>query len=155
MDIKLIKANIKDAETIWTMQKSAFNELLQKYQDYDTNPASEPLEKTIQRLNQPFTFFYFISLNREIIGAIRVIDKHNNQEKKRISPIFILPPYRHNGYAQEAIRQAELIHGSFGWELDTILQEQPLCRLYEKMGYAKTDRTKKINEKMSLVFYIK
>ncbi len=155
MEIRLIKADISSADEIWQMQKIAFAGLLDKYEDYDTNPANEPLKKTIMRLSLPSTYYYFINLNGENIGAIRIVDKKSDSEKKRISPIFILPQYRNHGYAQQAIRQAESIHGNTGWELDTVLQEKPLCRLYEKMGYKQTDKIKIINDKISLVFYEK
>ena len=49
----------------------------------------------------------------------------------------------------------ERIHGRYGWELDTILQEKGNCYLYEKMGYKATVKTEKINDKMTLVFYEK
>ncbi|MFR1519292.1 MAG: GNAT family acetyltransferase [Clostridia bacterium] len=41
------------------------------------------------------------------------------------------------------------------WELDTILQEEKLCYLYEKMGYKKTGQTQKIKAGMDIVFYAK
>ena len=44
------------------------------------------------------------------------------------------------------MRLAEEIHGSSGWELDTILQEKGNCHLYEKMGYKQTGETKVVNE---------
>lgn len=155
MRTKLIKADLSDAEEIWAMQKSAFAELLNKYQDYETNPGNEPLEKVIMRLKQPFTYFYFIELNGEKIGAIRVVDKKTGSEAKHISPLFILAKYRNNGYAQEAILQVEAIHGNYGWEIDTILQEAANCHLYEKMGYRKMDKVKEINSKLTLTYYEK
>ena len=155
MEITLVKANESHAEEIWNMQKTAFGELLEKYKDFDTSPASEPLENVVRRLRQPFTFFYFITLNGEKIGAIRVVDKSSSGESKRISPIFILPKYRNKGYAQSAILSVEEIHGNSDWELDTILQEKENCHLYEKMGYRKTDKTKIINARMTLISYKK
>ena len=49
----------------------------------------------------------------------------------------------------------EEIHGISNWELDTILQEKGNCHLYEKMGYRKTGKMEKVNERMTLVFYRK
>ncbi len=154
-DIILKRATVADAEEIWQMQKKAFQELLEKYRDFDTNPASESLEKTVMHLNQPFTFFYFIELNGVKIGAIRVEDKKTSDEPKRISPLFIMPQYRNRGYAQAAIKAVEAIHGENVWELDTILQETANCHLYEKAGYRNTNKTKQINDKLTLVFYKK
>ena len=89
------------------------------------------------------------------VGVIRVVDAHDSEKAKRISPIFIMEEYRGNGYAQEAIRLAEEIHGAGNWELDTILQEKGNCYLYEKMGYRQTGKTEVVNDKMTLVFYKK
>lgn len=89
------------------------------------------------------------------VGAIRVIDKSEEGKAKRISPIFIMKEYRNRGIAQKAMQLAEEIHGCFGWELDTILQEKGNCHLYEKMGYYQTGKTEKINDNMTLVFYKK
>ncbi len=155
MRIQLVKADVSDAEEILAMQKTAFAELLQKYRDYETNPGNEPLEKVVTRLKQPFTYFYFIELNGEKIGAIRVVDKKAADEPKRISPLFILPEYRNHGYAQEAILQAEKIHGDYGWEIDTVMQEAANCHLYEKAGYRRTGKIKEVNSLMSLFFYKK
>ena len=59
------------------------------------------------------------------------------------------------GIAQKAIQEVEEIHGNDNWKLETILQEEKNCHLYEKMGYKKTGKTEKINEKLTLVFYEK
>lgn len=155
MNINLIRATLSDAEIIWKMQKAAFAELLNKYKDFETNPANEPLEKVKIRLKQPFTYYYFIKLNNENIGAIRVVDKKSDVEKKRISPILILSAFRNKGYAHWAILQVEKIHGDYGWELETILQEKGNCHLYEKLGYHRTDKIKVINPLMTLVNYEK
>ena len=154
MNVELTRASIDDAETLWHMQRHAFAELLERYQDFDTNPGSEPLKKVLWRLSQPATYFYFIRVNSANAGAIRVIDHHDGSPKK-ISPLFVLPEYQGKGVAQEAIRLAEVVHGCENWLLDTIAQEKGNCHLYEKMGYRQTGETKIINERMTLVFYTK
>lgn len=52
MEIKLLKANVDDAEELHAMKVRAFRELLEKYQDFDTSPASEGVEKVEGRLKQ-------------------------------------------------------------------------------------------------------
>lgn len=155
MEIELLRANISDAKELHTMQVKAFKELLEKYQDFDTNPGNESVEKIEARLKQDFTFYYFICIGQQKVGAVRVVDKKEAVKNKRISPIFILPEFQGKGLAQEAIRLCEKIHGSGNWELDTILQEQKNCHLYEKMGYRRTGKTEVINEKLTLTFYEK
>lgn len=154
MDVRLVRASMADAEAIWQMQRIAFAQLLEKYQDFDTNPANEPLEKVQWRLSLPATYFYFIQIDGVNAGAIRIID-HHNEQRKRISPLFVMPEFRGMGVAQAAIRSAEQLHGTRHWNLSTILQEPKNCHLYEKMGYTFTGETKAINERMTIVFYEK
>ena len=155
MELILKRATCEDAELIWKMQIEAFSDLYEKYQDTDTSPATEPLEKILSRLRQCFTYYYIIEVDKNIVGALRVVDKKEKGSAKRISPIFILKKYRNMGIAQAAIIEAERIHGNDNWELDTILSEKGNCYLYEKMGFKSTGKTETVNDKMTLVFYQK
>ena len=155
MNIQLVRVGIDEANNLWEMHVRAFLDLYEKYQDTETSPATEKVDKIIMRLNQPFTYYYYIKVDNTKVGAIRVVDKLEEGTAKRISPIFIMPEYRNKGFAQNAIQLAEDIHGFSNWELDTILQEKGNCYLYEKMGYYKTGKTEKINDNLTLVFYKK
>ena len=153
-NIELMPVVREDIETIWRMQVEAFSELLEKYQDYETSPAAESVDKVLARFEQPWTTYYFIMADDEKVGVIRVVEKKDGS-RKRISPIWIMPEYRNKGYAQQAIREVEKIYGSDHWCLDTILQEKGNLHLYEKIGYHRTGRIDKINERMDIVFYEK
>lgn len=155
MEVTLLRVNIDNAKELHAMQVESFKELLEKYQDFDTSPANEDVEKVEARLKQDFTFYYFICIGQQKVGAIRIIDKKENGKNKRISPIFILPKFQGKGIAQKAIRLCEEIHGNKNWELDTILQEPKNQHLYEKMGYRQTGKTEVINEKLTLTLYEK
>lgn len=155
MEVSLKRICCEAAEKLWKMQTTAFRELYDKYQDTETNPAAEPIDKIMVRLNQPFTYYYFILADNVAVGAVRVVDKHEYGRAKRISPIFVMPEYRNRGLAQKAIKLAEEKHGYSDWELETILEEKGNCYLYEKMGYSQTGEFKPINEKMTLVSYKK
>ncbi|MER2030119.1 MAG: GNAT family N-acetyltransferase [Solibacillus sp.] len=154
MGVSLCKATIDDAAKLHEMQVDAFMPLLEKYQDYDTNPANETLEKVITRINQPFSDYYLIKNSEDTIGGIRIIKMCN--KSYRVSPIFILPEHQGKGIAQIVFALIEKkYHDARSWELDTIMQEEGLCHLYEKLGYKKTGKTKKLNEKITIVFYEK
>ena len=155
MNVKLVRVGIEEAEFLWKMQVESFMSLYEKYQDTDTSPATEKVEKVIWRLQQPSTYFYKIMDEDTCVGAIRIIDEKTDNMRKRISPLFILPKFRGKGYATQAIFEAEKIHGDKNWFLDTILEEKGNCALYEKMGYVSTGKTEKVNEKMTLVDYVK
>ncbi len=155
MVIKLINAKHEDIGIILQMQKEVFAELYAKYQDTETSPATEKYENILFRFNQPETTYYFITADNVKVGVIRIVDCKDGVTRKRISPIFIMPEYRNQGYAQQAIKEAERIHGNQNWKLDTILQEEGNCYLYEKLGYHQTGKTEQINDKMTIVFYEK
>ena len=155
MKIELIRASLKDTKEIWKMQVKSFKNLLDKYQDFETNPASETILNVEMRLKQNFTFFYFIFIDNKKVGAIRVVDYKEKNKNKIISPLFILPEYRNKGIAQSVIKICEEIHGNTNWELSTILEEKGNCYLYEKLGYHPTGKTQVINDRLTLIFYHK
>lgn len=45
MEITLEKATESDAAVLFQMQIDSFSSLLNKYKDYETNPANESIEK--------------------------------------------------------------------------------------------------------------
>ncbi len=154
MNINLIKAKVDDAELIHGMQVTSFLPLLQKYQDYDTNPANEAVEKVIERINQSFTDYYIIIENEVPVGGIRIVKLKDR--RYRISPVFVLPEYQGRGIAQEIFKEIEnLYRDAAVWELTTIKQESGNCYLYEKIGYRQTGWTQIVNDSMTLVAYEK
>lgn len=153
-NIQLVRCTADHLELIHHMQKEAFAALLEKYRDHDTSPANESPERIAWKLRQQDSYFYRIEAGNQVVGAIRVVDAGDGSAK-RISPLFILPQHRGQGYAQAAILEAEKRHGSHNWTLGTILQEVGNCYLYEKMGYRQTDRRTVINENMTIVGYEK
>ena len=154
MSIKLVRIGVNDAEKLWTMQVQAFQKLLDKYQDLETNPANETKEKIKTKLLQKQTFFYYIYEGNDIVGAIRVIDKKDGS-RKRVAPLFIMEKFRNKGLAQKAFCEIERSHGKDNWELDTIFQEKGNCYLYEKLGYIRIGEIDRINDRMDIVHYIK
>ena len=154
MSIALVRATECDMKEIWKMQVEAFKDLLEKYNDYDMSPATESYENVLNKYKQPWTSYYFIIRNNEIVGAVRVIDKKDGS-RKRISPIWIMPLHRNQGLAQLAIKELERLYGSSHWELDTILQEQYNIYLYEKLGYKRIDKIEHIKDGIDIVFFQK
>lgn len=154
MAITLQKANLDDCTNIHALQIEAFAELLEKYHDTASNPGAEPLERIVQRMEQPFTDYYWIRLDGRNIGAIRIA--RDSADSCRIAPVFVLPAYQNKGYAQQAIRLAEARYpNAVVWTLDTILQEEKLCHLYEKLGYRQTGERHELQPGMTIVFYEK
>ena len=153
MEISLKKAVLDDAKRIHRMQIIAFKPLLDKYRDYDYSPAMETLERTKYRISLSIADHWLILLNDTPIGAIGIGRYEGFLKLKRL---FILPECQNRDYAQQAVRLAEAEYPSdIRWELDTILQEEKLCHLYEKLGYRQTGKIIPPKEGMDLVFYAK
>ena len=75
-NLKLLRAGLGDAQKLHVMQARAFQELFDKYQDFDTSPANEGIEKIESRLKQESTFYYFICLGQEKVGAVQIGRAH-------------------------------------------------------------------------------
>jgi GNAT superfamily N-acetyltransferase len=154
MEVTLSKAVAEDAAAIHEMQTRAFLPLLEKYQDYDTNPANETVDRVVERLNQACVDYYIIRNAGVAAGSIRV--KKTDEQKYWLGQIFILPEYQGQGIAQQVFTQIEHIYAEAKtWGLATIVQEEKNCYLYEKLGYRRTGETKEINDKLTLCFYEK
>jgi GNAT superfamily N-acetyltransferase len=148
---------IKLEKYIWYQigGRVAFLPLLEKYKDFETNPANESVEQVIRRINNPQGGFYKILVDNMLVGAICLFWKEEGMQFW-ISPMFILPEYQGKGIAQKTITLiGEMFPQAITWELATILEEERNCYLYEKMGFIKTGVQKKLNDNATLVFYKK
>ncbi|AZQ47529.1 GNAT family N-acetyltransferase [Bacillus albus] len=155
MKITLENATENDAVALFQMQIDSFTPLLNKYKDYETSPANESIEKMILRINNPSNNFYKIIFDSNLVGAI-CISKKELPYKFWISPMFIHPNNQGKGIAQQVLFLIEeMVPEAQCFELATILEEERNCFLYEKMGYKRTEVTKKLNDKTTLVYYKK
>ena len=101
MTISLQECDYSDCEIIRQMQAAAFAPLLEKYRDYETNPACESVERIIEKMNQPQTTYFYILSGDDVAGAVRLFKIDGLT--MRVSPIFILPEYQNKGLAQAAM----------------------------------------------------
>ena len=151
--ISLRKATYEECPLLRSIQVKSFVGLLQKYNDFESSPAAESLDKIQQRFLQPYTDYYLILADDRIVGMLRVCNFGINC---RLSPICILPEFRGRNYARQAIWIMETLYPeAIIWKLDTIAQEEYLCRLYESVGYRRTGKTEHLKDGMDLVFYEK
>ncbi|PFM47454.1 GNAT family N-acetyltransferase [Bacillus cereus] len=155
MKITLENATENDAVALFQMQIDSFTPLLNKYKDYETSPANESIEKMILRINNPSNNFYKIIFDSNLVEAICIFKKELPY-KFWISPMFIHPNNQGKGIAQQVLFLIEeMVPKARSFELATILEEERNCFLYEKMGYKRTEVTKKLNDKTTLVYYKK
>ena len=148
-----------EAECLHRLQVEAFMPLYEKYQDDDTSPAKESLERVIEKIIDTNSDYYFVVFHGEKVGGVRVRwhqGKKVYENVNWISPIFIIPKFQNNGIASTVIEQVfDIYPDTIEWRLDTIKQETGNCHLYEKHGFVRVSEDIVVNEKMTLVDYVK
>ena len=156
MEIRLLRAELKDAERIHRMKCEAFLPLYERYRDDETSPAKESIEKVYRHLQEKNTDYWLIQCGEHIAGAVRVVFDGDSERGSvyRISPFFILPRYQNRGIGQAVLSLLLANYPQAGlWRLSTIKQEGGNCHLYEKCGFSVCGPDKAVNERLTLVFY--
>lgn len=152
--IHLQQATAEDALALFELQVAAFSPLLEKYQDYDTNPANETIDRVYTRIHYPAGCFYKIIADGQLVGAICI--RWKEDVHFRISPLFLAPDAQGNGFAKQAMLLAEARYPQAKtWELSSLFEETKTCQLYEKMGYVETGIRKPLNDRATLIHYQK
>lgn len=157
--IELKLATVEEAEELHGLQVKAFLPLYEKYQDDDTSPAKEGVERIAWKITDENSNYYFILYAEEKVGGVRVRWHQGNvvhENIKWISPIFIVPEWQNRGIAGKVIEKLFHIYPNvIEWRLDTIKQETGNCHLYEKYGFIRVGAETVVNENMTLIDYVK
>lgn len=155
MTISITPFKQSDIDTVYNIQRAAFEPLYEKYHDDATSPYLESRETLLKKYTRAGTAGYVITLDGEAVGAVRVT-ADELQGRGRISALCVLPKCQGRGVAQKALLMLEGLYPCVStWSLDTIAQESGNCHLYEKLGYRRVGGTEAINDRMTLVFYEK
>lgn len=155
ISVELKKFEPGDLERVFEIQLSAYKPLYEKYRDDDMSPYMESAETLLRKYTRPGTVGYIFLEDGEAVGAVRII-LDAERKSGRVSALGVLPRCQGRGIAQKALLEIETVHSEVeNWYLDTILQEEGNCRLYEKLGYRKTGKYEEIKENMTIVFYEK
>jgi isopentenyldiphosphate isomerase len=150
--LSLRKADVNDAEELLALQRRVFKKIYETYQDHETSPVKQTKEKFLRRFE--IGDYYKIIYQNTLAGSVFVYEKEPGKMVFHI--INILEEYQNNGIAQETMKRLEGMYPQAeSWQLETILTEKRNCYLYEKMGYVKSGEIKIINDKMTLVNYVK
>ena len=157
IELKLVTED--ETECLHRLQVEAFMPLYEKYQDDDTSPVKESLKRVTEKIIEENSNFYFIVFRGEKVGGVRVRwhqGKKVYENVNWISPIFIIPKFQNKGIASTVIEQLfDIYPDTIEWRLDTIKQERGNCHLYEKCGFVRVGEDIVVNEKMTLVDYVK
>ena len=153
MEIMEFKEN--DIDIVYKIQQEAYRPLYEKYHDDATNPYMESKDTMMQKYTRTGTKEYIFYKEGVPVGAVR-ISLYPERKSARVSALGVLPQYQGRGIAKKALLEIEKMHSDIEkWCLDTIMQEEGNCHLYEKIGYKRTGLVKNINERMDIVYYEK
>ena len=154
-NVEVVCIKKSDIDTVFEIQRAAYKLLYEKYHDDDTSPYKESKETVLCKYMREGTIGYLFITEGVAVGAVR-IDINTENKSGRIAALCVLPQYQGRGMAQKALLEIERLHPDIErWFLDTILEEEGNCHLYEKLGYRKTGKIEVVNERMTLVFYEK
>lgn len=150
----LVPVKENDIKEVLDLQKKSFKDTYMKYKDDNTSPYLESIDSLEKKFNNPNNYFFFLKAYDKI-GFIRVIT-NDDKSKGKISPIAILPKFQNLGYGSKAIRLVEKEFSSVKhWQLNTILEEEKLIQFYKKQRYFLQNETTPLNDKMTIVTFIK
>jgi len=140
-----------EASVLLDIQKEAFQEDLIKYEDYETSPVNEPIERLIKKIE--LFIHYTIWIDGKIAGGADIRDM--SEGRYRLNRIFLSERYQNKGFGTEIIN---LIEAEFPlakeWTLDTPHLNTRNHHFYEKLGY-KREAQHQINSKLILIDYVK
>lgn len=150
MSITFKKSTLEDIETLLLLQKAAFQEDLEKYEDFESNPACETYDKLAENIRK---YQHFTILEKKtIIGAI---DVRGNDERMHIDKVFISTSNQSKGIGTAAIQFVESqFPNTKLWTLYTPHLSFRNHYFYEKFGYQKTKEVQ-LTQKLILFKYEK
>ena len=153
--MKILEFNESNIDIVYEIQQAAYKPLYEKYHDDSTSPYMESKETTLEKYMRADTKGYIFYKDDVPVGCVRI--RLCPQDKSgRVSALGVIPEFQGQGIAKQALLEIENIHSEINkWSLDTILQEEGNCHLYEKIGYKRTGKQEKLNDKMTLVYYEK
>lgn len=153
--MQIVEFKESDIDIVFEIQQAAYRPLYEKYHDDNTNPYMESKETILRKYMRTGTKGYLFIKDGVPVGAVR-IRLYPESKSGKVSALGVHPQYQGQGIAQQALMEIEKMHTDVErWFLDTILQEEGNCHLYEKIGYKRTGRIEEISENMTLVFYEK
>lgn len=136
------------------IERASFQEALKLYEDYETSPAFESLQKITYKIKNHF--YYKILSDGIIVGGINVYSKGDGHYY--LNRIYIRPDYENTGIGQRAmvfIESCKEFSDALYWTLETPHRSYKNHHFYEKMGYVKTGDVEVISYKLKLIHYKK
>lgn len=134
-EIRIIKAESKDAPIILELQQQAFQSEAALYNNYDI----EPLKQTLPSIEADFESYTFLKAvyKNKILGSIKLKSEGDNCWVGRL---IVSPNYQCQGIGRKLLEEAENIFpNTHTYHLFTGSKSIHNIHLYESVGYRKTE----------------
>ena len=152
MNITFELAKPEDAKELYEIQKLAYKEQLEMYQDYDTNLAVEGIDWVLFRIKHHI--YYKIICDGKIIGEVDVYKHKRSSLHYEMNGVVVHPDYQNRGIGQKAIQFVEREFADAKvWTMWTPHKTEKNHYFYEKIGYKRTGIEERINDNLILVQY--
>lgn len=147
MNIKTLKAGVRDLEEILALQKIAYRSEAEIHDDF----SIPPLHQTLIEIKEEFQNQQFLKIveHGKIIGSVRAHEKNGTCF---IGKLIVDPSFHNQGIGTKLLSEIE---GQFEYtkrfELFTGYKSKKNLYLYNKLGYKEFKRDK-VSGKLTLIF---
>ncbi len=141
------RASASDAEEILALQKMAFKNEAEIYNDFNI----PPLVQTLEEIKDDFRRQIFLkaTIDGRIIGSVRAFAK---EETCYIGRLIVHPDFQNQGIGTKLMNEIEnLFRICRRFELFTGNKSERNIYLYQKIGY-KIFKTEKITDNVTLIY---
>ncbi len=147
--MKILRVNDSDLSEILNLQRLAYHENAERYNDFKI----PPLTQTLEELREEAESSVILKAVHEakIVGSVRAIKKGNNCY---IGKLIVHPEHQNKGIGRILIAKIEKIFEGSRYELFTGHLDEKNLSFYEKLDY-KRFKEKKINETLRFVYFEK
>ncbi len=147
--MKIEKAIIEDLPEILKLQKMAFREEAELYNDF----TIEPLTQTVEGIRVEFKKKIFLKavIDGKIVGSVR---SNIDGDTCFINKLIVHTAYRNRGIGSKLMNKIEKINKNAQlFSLYTGHKSKRNIYLYEKLGYVKTNEMKSIDSVHLVTMY--
>lgn len=139
-------ANKDDCTEILELQKLAYKQEAQLYNDFTIPPLTQTIEDLIKEFDQSTVLKAVI--DNKVVGSVRACLKNDTCF---IGRLIVHPDFQNKGIGKELLNRIEKLKEAGRYELFTGEKSIKNIHLYQKLGY-KIYKKEKLNNKVNIVY---
>ena len=145
--MKIEEATDNDLKKILELQKLAFRQQAEIYNDF----SIPPMVQTLKEIEKDFLFQAFLktTINEQIMGSVRA---YKQNDTCHIGRLIVNPEYQNLGIGTTLMKEIEAkFKGSHRFVVFTGNKSKKNLHLYEKLGYS-IYKKDVINDKLTMIY---